>query len=348
MNQHLLDKFYQGECTPEEVKEVLAWFKSQEPSQEQEQHLAQEWEKAEQNKVEVDSLLDVDKTWRSVEASILSETESVGDEARVLPLRGTPWVKWMKVAASVLLPLGLLGLVALWYFNTTPAGKLMTMQTAPGERKTVQLEDGSTIILQSGSQVTYRQPFAADRRDITLEGEAFFQVAKDKRRPFVVKSGAIYTQALGTSFNIKYLPNDTATSVALATGLVKISQDQNHSRVQLAHLVPGEQLQFNRDNQQHRVSTFERREVLSWKDGVLYFKKASLGEVVQKIEQWYGVEVAVTGLKPEKMKEWSYTGEYTDQSLPQVLEGIGFVKQFSFKIQDNHVRLNFTAPMPMK
>ncbi|MBC3540762.1 FecR domain-containing protein [Rufibacter sediminis] len=345
MDQHLLNRFYNGACTPEEVKTVLEWFKNQNLTPEQERQLEQWWAQAGERQTETAATHDADKTWSKLAALIQEESTGIQRETKVLPLPASTWRNWTKVAAAVLLPLGLIWFVASQYFQQeSAAGKMMAVHTAPGEWKTIQLEDGSSVVLRPGSKVTYLVPFAQHRRDITLEGEAFFQVAKDKNRPFVVKSGAISTQALGTSFNIRYQPKDTAISVALATGLVKISKGEAKEEATLANLEPGQQLVFNRKNQQHAVAAYERQEVLGWKDGVLYFKKASLEEVVDKIENWYGVRIEVAGATPANLEEWSYTGEYRQQSLPQVLEGISFVKQFTYEMNQNQVRITFKRP----
>ncbi|KAA3440211.1 FecR family protein [Rufibacter hautae] len=345
MDQHLLDRFYKGACAPGEVKAVLEWFKHQKLTPEQELEMKELWAQAEHQQSEPTYAHDADKTWRSLEALIQKDAQNETQEAKVLPLQPSAWTKWMRVAASILLPLGLVWFVASQYFQKESAvGKMMAVQTAPGEWKTIQLEDGSSVVMRPGSKVSYLVPFAQNRRDIALEGEAFFQVAKDKDRPFVVKSGSIYTQALGTSFNIRYQPKDTAISVALATGVVKISKGEEKEEATLAQLVPGQQLVFNRKDQKHAVDTFKAQEVLGWKDGVLYFKQASLEEVVDRIENWYGVQIDVKGMGPTSKKAWSYTGEYRQQSLPQVLEGIGFVKHFTYQVNQDQVQITFKKP----
>ena len=345
MNQYLLDRFYEGKCSPEEVKEVLAWFKSRKLTPGQEEKLAEFWAQAKAGPLERDNQR-TDKIWRNLQPALFPGQEE--QTATIVRFPGQVWKTWAKVAAAIVLPLGFLWLMASSYFQKDAAvtGQLVMAKAEPGQHKTIQLEDGSTIVLRPNSTVSYRQPFAKNRRDIMLEGEAFFQVAKDKSRPFVVKSGAIYTQALGTSFNIRHLPKDSAVSVSLATGMVKISREEKDGPAAVANLVPGQQLRFNSTSQRYKVARFDTREVLGWKDGILSFKKADLAEVISSLEAWYGVQIKVEGTQP-KGTAWSYTGEYTRQSLPQVLEGIGFVKQFSYRINQKNVALTFKNPKPM-
>jgi transmembrane sensor len=80
---------------------------------------------------------------------------------------------------------------------------------------------------------------------------------------------------------------------------------------------------------------------LSWREGILYFKQANLAQVVSKLENWYGVTIELTGKIPGREKEWHYTGSYQNQSLDNVLEGIAFVKKFSYEKKGNTVKIKF-------
>jgi ferric-dicitrate binding protein FerR (iron transport regulator) len=196
------------------------------------------------------------------------------------------------------------------------------------------------ITLNSGSKVSFRKGLASDKREIVLQGEAFFEVAKDSLRPFIVHTGSISTQALGTSFNINYNLCDTAITVALATGVVKIDKHEPGQQRQIARLAPGQQLSYNKVTQQHEVAPFDSDEVLGWKHGVLSFRQASMKQTIRKLEIWYGVaiEVDTSGMPGEA---WNYTGEYDNESLNKVLEGIGFVKDFTYKRTEDKVRIDF-------
>ncbi|WP_066506792.1 FecR family protein [Rufibacter sp. DG15C] len=336
MNQELIDKYYKGACTPEEVTVVLEWFKSQELTPGQEEELKGIWAKTSLGTT--DTGHDQDKAWRTLEAKI--QNTAVEQESDVISIQRGMGKTWWQVAAAILLPIGFIWFLAS-YFNKPEVVEMVAVQAKAGEQKTINLEDGSTVVLRSGSKITYPKSFSSNKRDIALEGEAFFQVAKDKSRPFVVTSGVLLTQALGTSFNILYQPKDTSISVSLATGLVRISKQMGDKESKITNLSPGQQILFNSKNGQYAVSDFNSRETLGWKDGVLYFNHASLDEVVTRIENWYGVDVEVTGVVPGKGKSWSYTGEYIDQSLPKVLEGIGFVKNFTYEVSGEKVNITF-------
>ncbi|SDL93039.1 ferric-dicitrate binding protein FerR, regulates iron transport through sigma-19 [Catalinimonas alkaloidigena] len=334
MNRALLDKFYRGECSPEEVRQVVAWFRTNELSPEQEPDFRALWEEAGQHPPDAH---DADRLFRQIADQLPPPGEKrMSGKRRRLP---APAV-WWKVAA-VLVPLCVLGALVLWQPWRNPADvAYRSAATAPGERKTVHLPDGSVVFLHGNSRITYPETFTTGTRAIELQGEAFFEVAKDSLHPFVVQSGAIATRALGTSFNIRYRPNDGLTTVALATGVVQIEADASGTAQPLTRLVPGQQLAFQREAQRYAVSPFDAREVLGWMDGVLYFRNAGRAQVLRKLEDWYGVEIDVASAD-QAHEDWNYTGEYTHETLDKVLEGIGFVKGFTFERTGHHIQLIF-------
>ncbi|MGV3587189.1 MAG: FecR family protein, partial [Adhaeribacter sp.] len=313
MENTLLEKYFRGECSPEEVERVLAWFKESEPAAPQEQDLYRLWEEAETGEAPKEfaphSAAILARINENIEKQAASDaaTDYAAAETKVLalPKTQTQWQWWLKAAATIFLPVGFL-----WFFSNQftnknkPAIRLVTIQSGAGIRKNIALEDGSRITLNANSQVSYPAHFTPYKREITLTGEAFFEVAKDAQRPFVVKTGSLLTQALGTSFNINYRPGKQNVAIALATGSVKIERSKPGNKNQLAILEPGQQLQYSQTTLAYKVTAFDTQEVLSWREGILYFKQANLEEVIQKLESWYGIKIQVVGKIPGQKKEW--------------------------------------------
>ncbi|WP_439882599.1 FecR domain-containing protein [Pontibacter sp. MBLB2868] len=328
MNSQLLEKFYRNECTPEEVKEVLKWFNKENPEQTQVQDMQSIWEEATEEKHDPEYAHDADKLYASIKGQITA-TES-HNETTVRELYPNAWRKYMRIAAALLLPV--IGISLLFnIYQQHQASEIVTVVSQPGVKKIITLADGSVVKLHSGSSISYPKRFG-ETREIILKGEAFFEVAKDKHHPFIVHTGKISTQALGTSFNISYEGKDSTISIALATGVVKIDKQQNASAQQLAILEPGQQLVYKKQEQTFNVAAFDQEKVLGWKEGLLYFKNASLEEVVEELERWYGVQIEVQGLQAKgKQSDWQYTGKYDSQSLDAVLQGISFVKKVSYQ-----------------
>ena len=338
MDKGLLDRFYRGECTGEEVQAVLQWFRDKKLNPEKEQELRAMWQVAGEDEAAAGGTHDSAGMLGRIKARIEEQQES-STETRMPPLRQPQF--WLKAAAAVLLPLCLIWALAQHASGPAETPALyVSVAAAPGVKKTIRLPDGSVITLNSGSKVSFRKGFAGDKREIVLHGEAFFEVAKDSLRPFVVHTGKISTQALGTSFNINYSPCDAATTVALATGVVKVDKQEQGQKRQVARLAPGQQLSYNRVTQRHAVAPFDVGEALSWRQGVLNFRQDNMEQTIRKLENWYGVEIMAdtSGLSDVA---WNYTGKYDNEPLDRVLEGIGFVKGFTHQRTGNQVKIVF-------
>lgn len=208
--------------------------------------------------------------------------------------------------------------------------------TKNGQKLTVHLSDGSKVKLNSGSSIKYEKYFGDSARIIHLEGEAFFDVAKDSLRPFMVYAGNTVTRALGTSFNINSSAG-LSTRISLLTGRVLVKNTGKNSDT--AYLTPGNMI-ISGSNQLGPVEEFDYAEV-AWKDDVLFFQNASKEEVFETLEKWYGVSFELDkGLD----NSWDYTGKFDNQSLRNVLMSIGFAEEFTFKIQNKEVVIKPMEP----
>ncbi|OKL38766.1 FecR family protein [Pontibacter flavimaris] len=340
MDIQLLKKFYRHECTPDEVKEVLSWFKQEELQQAEEEALSTLWQQAEHEKNEPANWHDADKVLLNIQAQKNLHAALSGDE--VQPVRrfyfSDPWKQYLKLAAALLLPL-----CAVWLLTqklqSSQEPKLLTVEARPGMKKTITLADGSVVKLHSGSSISFYSDFKTNRT-VSLNGEAFFEVAKDSLYPFTVRSGAIHTQALGTSFNIDYQKGDSTIHVALVTGRVKVSHQEQKGADPLAVLEPGQQLVYSKPSASYQVAPFKERIVLGWKDGVLQFEDASLPEVIHELERWYGVRVEVRDSGESAVRaDWHFTASYDRQPLETVLQGISFVKKLTYTRPDSNTVL---------
>jgi ferric-dicitrate binding protein FerR (iron transport regulator) len=129
--------------------------------------------------------------------------------------------------------------------------------------------------------------------------------------------------------------------VSLTTGSVQIRQIGGKRIGQTTQLIPGQQLVYTEKKSGFEVEAFNGDEVLSWQRGILSFRKSSLTEVVEKLENWYGVRIEIKGKRPSNKNDWKYSGTYDNQMLDSVLTGISFVKKFSYEIKNNVVIIDF-------
>lgn len=174
-----------------------------------------------------------------------------------------------------------------------------------GEYKVV-LPDGTQVWLNSDTELSYSVPFTGNTRQVELKGEAYFDVAHNKEKPFIVKTGNQRLQVLGTEFNVSSYSEDINIVTTLVKGKVKIDHFMDDNNLVEEILLPNDQLIFNRETQD-----IQKREVAtylytSWKDGRFSFKNEPLESFFEKISRWYDVEVFITD---ESLKEINFTGD---------------------------------------
>ncbi|MBD8487822.1 FecR domain-containing protein [Echinicola sp. CAU 1574] len=275
----------------------------------------------------------------------IEKQENGGKEANIValhgryehyrPQRNNGW-KWV---AAMMTGIGLfISFLFLQRANqpssTIPQIAFLTKTTQMGQKLTTRLSDGTIVMLNAGSSIKCEEVFNDTVRYVTLEGEAFFDVAKDSR-PFRVKANGTLTTALGTSFNIKQ--NGDKVSISLVTGKVGVNMQSKEGMEESTLLIPGEQVAVEiKDEIRFVKGKFDVSEVLAWKRGILSFRHVGSEEVWEELEKWYGVEVVLIN-KQVANQAWDYTGSFDNESLENVLGSIGFVKDFEFKIEDDKV-----------
>lgn len=215
--------------------------------------------------------------------------------------------------------------------------EMITKVVPIGQKLTLHLSDGTEIKLNSNSRLIYPRTFTSEARNVQLEGEAFFDVAKDSTRVFTITSGKLKTRVLGTSFNIKALPKSKDIRVAVSSGKVQIISMNKEGNSKELTLYPDDMGVYLKENNQLEKIPFDKMEELAWKNGVLYFKDNSIDEVISELKKWYGVSFVIN---KEINTEKDYTGSFDNKSLSQVLKGVSFVFDFDFEIENNTVTIN--------
>jgi transmembrane sensor len=196
------------------------------------------------------------------------------------------------------------------------------------------LPDGTLVWLNRGSQLIYDNENSDAIRQVYLEGEAFFEVAKDVERPFLVKTGNMIVKALGTSFNVNTIAD--AKEVALVSGTVQVWIESLKDKDVL--LQPGERAVKRVGSFELEVSSFNAMEVAGWKEGILHFQEATFADVKKRLEYWYNVKLIIEGMP---QSDWNYSGTFMESSLERVLDRISYTKGFVFTIKDDVVQIKF-------
>jgi len=212
----------------------------------------------------------------------------------------------------------------------------ITKNNPKGQKSQIHLPDGSLVFLNADSEIRYSTAFGISNREIELTGEAFFEVKKNRELPFVVQSENIYTTALGTSFNVTAWKEWDKVSVALIEGKVEV-KDAINPEIRKVTLNPGEKIVHQ---QNEFIKMTYRDDDIAWKDGQIIFENASLAEITQTLERWYGVSIFIGN---DPLENVSYSGKFKNTSLEVVLERMAYTERFSYKIWNDSVTLKFNA-----
>jgi transmembrane sensor len=226
-----------------------------------------------------------------------------------------------------------------------------------GEKKTIQLTDGTIISLNSVSNVRICGGYGLTCRDIYLDGEAFFDVKRNESLPFIVHTADLDIRALGTSFNVKAYPGEKMSETSLIHGSVEVTIKSDHGRKVL--LKPNQKL---RSQNQYTPSvsigsstvTEKMSEVvpvavlplestdegeireLAWKENKLIFENETLANIAIMLERWYRIRVEFAD---EELKNYRFTGTYEKERLSVVLDVLKETKAFTYQIQEGNVKI---------
>ncbi len=236
----------------------------------------------------------------------------------------------LKYAAVILFAVTIgYGTSELELFKTDESVELvMNEMIAPnGQISEFILSDGTHVWLNSGTTIKFPSCFSNKKRDIYLEGEAYFEVSENKKWPFFVHSGKMITKVLGTEFNISAYSDNQFLETTLINGSVEI---QDHYFKKVVILKPGQQFVHSRDNKINKVRKVDTRPFEAWKDGELIFRNRSLDEIKVKLERWYNVDIT---FGDEKVKAFRFSGTILkDKPFDQVLQAIKLTLPIGYKI----------------
>jgi ferric-dicitrate binding protein FerR (iron transport regulator) len=224
-----------------------------------------------------------------------------------------------RIAAVLFIPLLIASGVLLNRQLTLKENQQFAIQeiTSPaGVRSQIILPDGSNVWLNAESTIKFKVPFDQKSRDISLSGEAFFNVQKNPNVPFIVNTGAISVKVLGTRFNYKAFKDENKIEIVLTEGKVSLTTD-GEKRENEVIMKPGDRAVFDKTSNLTKITNEKIEKYIAWHDGKLVFDETPMPEVAAQIGRWFGVEVVIADAK---IKNYRITTTFENESLHQVLE----------------------------
>lgn len=247
--------------------------------------------------------------------------------------------------------------VVFWVFRgveESPSSGQVEIVAERGVRKQVVLPDGTKVWLNADSRLLYDgQMETGDTRNVRLEGEAYFDVTRNKNRPFIITTDKISIRVLGTTFNVKAYPDESKAEATLISGEIeltvndrpkeKILMEPNEKVAVVDHPVveahPGgedeKRLTLTIGSlSKVQVDDQEYIEETLWMENKLMIKNETMEEIVPKLERWYNVDIT---LRDPRIRSYRYTATITEENIGDVLGAMQLIKSFHFKVDSNDV-----------
>ncbi len=318
MNEEKLIGYIKGEIvSPAEIIEILDWIESSPENQKSYTQLKNLW---------VATGLD-----HPGQVAIPSFSFP---KAKQIQFQKSIFGSLLKYAAVFILAF-VLGSLSLYLMNRGERNELSSryneIDVPYGQRSRITLYDGTKVWLNSGSKFKYPVVFDRSSRDVFIEGEAYFEVAKDAAHPFVVSAGKLKVEVLGTHFNVCAYSDDKEFSTTLEEGSVNAINTTNGKYVRMK---PGEQVILNCETNGFKRLGVETALYTSWKENLLKFEDAPFEEVIKKMERWYDVKITVD---PGIDTKERYTMTIKTESLREMLQLISKTTKINYEIKENTV-----------
>jgi len=190
------------------------------------------------------------------------------------------------------------------------------------------LADGTRVWLNSDSEIKYPVQFSEDKRKVWVAGEVYFDVTHNKQKPFIVDVKDVEIEVLGTEFNVEAYHDQNTVTTSLVEGSVKLSKN-NESVI----IKPNQQAIISKHEIQFAVRNVDARKYALWKDGVFYFKEASLGTIMEKLERWYDVKVFFMNQSVTNKRFSVEVKRYED--INEILNIMSKTEKVNFEIKSN-------------
>lgn len=236
------------------------------------------------------------------------------------------WLKYIAVAASVCAA----AIFGYMYADYSADVQTFEITAERGQKSSVTLPDGTVVWLNSASTIAYTSDYNSKNREISLNGEAYFDVAKNRKLPFDVKAGDLTVRALGTQFNVKAFPEDRKVTATLVEGCISASSGDSQMV-----LKPWQQVVLDRrTGGMLKSEVTNRNNPVPWRQNEILFEGENLKQVALILERMYNVEVLVT----DDVADYSYTGLISNNSLSNVLELISGTSPVRYTMHGNVIK----------
>ncbi len=310
----LIEKYHRGQCTPNEQKAVERWLADEE-----------------MEAFEVPPLIrdgnELERLWSEMAGRL---PQSPPEEPPQRPAKRQLLPVMLFSAAAAIIAVILFGWPVRKDRPSVPQA-YRVLDVPHGRKAQLTLGDGTVVHLNGGSRLEYPAVFGEHDRVVKLAGEGFFTVVQDADRPFIVDAGNTTTEVLGTAFNLSAYPGESHT-LLVESGKVRFDvKNSDQTRIVDA----GRGARWTKSEPLVPIDHIPS-ERFAWKAEQLVFNNHPLAEIAVRLERWYGVSVVI---RREELKNMRFTGAFKQAPLKTVMDDLGFVMQFNYRIAGKEVTI---------
>lgn len=322
LSEDIVNKYLTGQCSEEELIDINNWIKESDENarqlfgMEEVYHLGKFDHYADEHRIS--------RAEKQLYKKLNQEKEK---RSKILHMR-----QWMKYAAVIAMLLVVGGGAGYWFYQQNAGHQMLVAVADEGIIKEVVLPDGTKVWLNNSSTLKYPREFSENERNVYLEGEAYFEVTKNRHKPFTVESDAMRVRVLGTTFNFKCDKHCRIAEATLIEGEIEVKGNLEEGQIILA---PGQRAELNKNNGRLTVKQVDAKLDAVWHNDLIPFDKANIFTITKTLERFYNVKII---LSPDIQTNRTYSGVLKKQStIESVLTSLQNSIPIEYKIIENNI-----------
>jgi len=235
--------------------------------------------------------------------------------------------------AAAMLSIFLVSAYLLWIYTPlfNPENRWHTVNTQKGELQQISLEDGTIVYLNTASELKSAFDYNTKERRVKLRGEAFFDVARDTSKPFIIELPEGQVQVLGTSFNVRAYADDHNIETTVKSGKVAFRHDE---QAEANLILPNEKLSFSKKENTIKKEAAEVTQSLAWMEQKIVFQAHTLKEIAKELEHYFEIDIV---FENDELQNCSMTGTFKNTSYREILNALRLTNAFKFREEGNRV-----------
>ena len=331
MNKEIIDKYFQNQVTPEEARKVLEWFETP------------EGQKYLQERMDIDFALMEREELKPFVPELDSDQlyKSINKRINRMPFAGKRKSDWLSPVLKAAAMIAVILTTAIFYFTQTvdvvdeiTEAVPVVFQTDDVQQSIITLRDGSVVRLNHESELVVANNFLEGTREVTLTGEAYFEIKHDAEQPFIIHANQSSVEVLGTAFNVRSFTNTNNVQVTVVDGKVSFANKIHNEKELSVVLSKGQYGYLDIEEQTIAVDEVAIENYLAWKSGRLVFDELTLSQVCTQLHRLYQVDCSYEN---EEIKDLQLTANFSNDSLEKTLSVISLTLKVDYNIENEQV-----------